>query len=202
MKPRRWLGPLAAALLGAGLLSGCTESPADAYLLTPQGGGATVQQGDIVVTNAQLAFTGSIDDPVVYHAGDTAPVIATIVETGPSADTLVAVSSPIATGGSLTGPTTIPPGGSLELSSPPPPATRAELTSLRTEVRSGLTYPVVLTFAQAGAVRLDVPVALPDTPRTSCPLPAFGHAPDVLAAPIGAPVPPTSPPPDCSSLPG
>lgn len=39
------------------------------------------------------------------------------------------------------------------------------LTGLTSDVRVGLTYPLVLTFERAGQIRLDVPVGNPDTPR-------------------------------------
>ena len=54
--------------------------------------------------------------------------------------------------------------------------------------------------ADAGTLRLPLPVALPDTARTGCSLPPNGKVPTILTAPSGAPAPPTSPAPSCSSL--
>lgn len=43
------------------------------------------------------------------------------------------------------------------------------LTGLREDVRSGLTYPVVLTFERAGQLTLQVPVGTPSEPREAEP---------------------------------
>lgn len=39
------------------------------------------------------------------------------------------------------------------------------LIGLREDVRAGITYPLVLTFARTGEIRLDVPVGNPSVPR-------------------------------------
>lgn len=39
------------------------------------------------------------------------------------------------------------------------------LTGLRDDIRTGLTYELVLVFERAGEIRLDVPVGHPQTPR-------------------------------------
>jgi copper(I)-binding protein len=194
-------------LAGLALLAGCSAGPAPGYL-APQGDGATGRTGDIVVTDAAFAYSGPVGDPTVYPRAGTAPIVATIVNTGDTADHLLSVSSPIAEGGSVTGDATLP-GHHVLAAGPQPGAAvlpdttsiQLQLTTLTGAVRAGLTYPVVLTFAAAGQVHLDLPVALTDQPRASCPLPPDGHIPKVLTAPIGAPAPPTSAPPDCSSLP-
>ncbi len=138
------------------------------YLYAAQGQGATGRQGDIVVSNAVLAFSGPLGSPVAYRAGDSAPISASIVNSGSDADRLVSVQSPVAVGATIAGDTSLP-GGHVVAVGPQPGAqalpdttsARVTLTGLRQDLRHGLTYPVVFTFARAGAVRLQLPVAVP-----------------------------------------
>lgn len=199
---------LAVVLLVAGLLAtACAAGPPPHYT-EPQGSGATASTGAIVVSNTQIAFAGSIEAAAVYRAGQSAELTGTIVNTGNTPDRLVGASSPVASGTQITGTTELAPqtelaigpqpGASLPSTSP----VQVVLTGLRTDVRSGLTYPVTFRFATAGAVTLPVPVAQPDVPASGCPLPPNGKLPELLPAPVGAPVPPTPPPPVCPTLPG
>lgn len=193
-----------AALLG--LLAGCASEKAPRFL-EPQGSGVTGRAGDVVVQDAQLRYDGPIDGPVVYRPGATARLRATIVNTGQVPDRLVSVRSPVAAGGKITGDAALPPGRSVSAGQDRSAASGTSeldlaLTDLRTAVSAGRTYPVVLTFARAGELRLDLPVANPHVPRTACPLPPNGRPEETFTAPLpGAPEPPrTDPVPECSSL--
>ncbi len=156
--------PLLAVALA--VLTACT--PRLGYLGNPQGEGATGRSGQIVVSNAVFAFSGPLGSPVAYRAGGSAPLSASIVNTGDAEDRLVSVSSPVAAGATITGDTTLPGGHVLAVGAQPganrlPDTTsvQATLTSLRQDLRHGMTYPVVFTFARAGAVNLQLPIGLP-----------------------------------------
>jgi hypothetical protein len=153
---------LVTAVAGLALAGGCAAGPPSDYL-RPQGDGATGQVGDVVVTNALLDA----------GAGATG-LHATIVNQGGTPDRLLAVASPVAGGGEAVGDPTVPARGALSTgyaaSATPPPGTAPvtlRLTGLTEAVRPGRTYPVDLTFARAGVLRLDVPVAGPDDPAPS-----------------------------------
>jgi periplasmic copper chaperone A len=200
----------AAVLLALLLAAACGTGSTPAQYFDPQGDGATGRAGAIVVTDALVVHTGPVEATVVYPPGATAALAATIVNEGDTPDRLVSVGSPVAGGGAVLGDAALParhalttgavPGAAVTLPATSPVG--LQLTALRTAVHPGLTYPVDFTFARAGTVRLDLPVADPDVPRAGCPLPPDGTAPQILTAPIGAPAPPTTPAPDCSSLPG
>jgi hypothetical protein len=142
-----------ALALGLTLAAGCAAGPPPEYL-RPQGDGVTGRVGAVVVTNALLAG----------GEGGTAEVRAVIVNEGDAPDRLVTVTSPVAVGGTVDGDPALPARGAVSTGyppDPPPPRTGVvtlRLTGLTTAVRPGLTYPVDLTFARAGALRLEVPV--------------------------------------------
>lgn len=202
---------LVATLVGLGmLLSGCGAAQPDPLSL-PVTGGSDGQVGDIVVRDAMFVHKGPARADPVYRPGDTVNLQVTIVNEGDAMDRLLSLSSPIAAGGVIDGSGAILGHHALTTGDTEPVAAITlpdtspidlRLTDLRTAIRAGLTYPVVFTFARAGDVRLQLRVDNPDEPREDCPLPPNGRAPQVFTAPLGkAPVPPTSSPPDCSSLP-
>jgi copper(I)-binding protein len=93
-----------------------------------------------------------------------------IVNQGYAADTLVSASSPIASSVQVGGATELPGGQTLLVGSatevlPGTQATQLTLVGLTEPVRAGLTYPVELTFRDAGRISLNLPVANPATPR-------------------------------------
>ncbi len=200
-----------AALAGlAVLLAGCGGARELSVAGVPVTGASEGRVGDITVADALFTWQGPIGDGTVYQPGDTASVRATIVNDGAGPDRLVSVSSPIAGGGEVVGPATIPANHALAagytgpLGPITPPDTTPiglRLTDLNTPILAGLSYPVEFTFAHAGTLRLQLRVANPDVPVPECPLPPDGKIPSTFTAPVGrAPAPPTSPAPDCSSL--
>lgn len=219
----RTFGPAAAAGMGlrAGrrcmipvlvtlvvLLAGCGAGQLKEFSYTLPGG-SDARVGDISVNDVSFPYQGPVGGDAVYRPGDTVDVQATIVNDGAAPDRLLRVSSPIAGGGVILGGAAIPGHHALAAGYTGPVSSIAlpdttpivlELTDLNTAIRAGLSYPVVFTFARGGEVRLDVRVKNPDVPRTDCPLPPDGKVPSTFTAPTDAPPPPTSTPPDCSTL--
>lgn len=201
---RRLAAILAAALLV--LLTGCGAQPQ----IRPVTGGSDGQVGAISLADAMFDYQGPVGGDAVYRPGDTVSLRVTIINDGDAPDRLVSVSSPIAGGGVVNGDASIPAHHTLAAGYHKPVAAIAlpnttridlRLTDLKTEIRSGLTYPVVFTFARAGQLQLQLRVDNPDEPREPCPLPPNGRPPLVFTAPIGqAPRPPTPSPPGCSSV--
>lgn len=133
-------------------------------------GGVSADAGDLAVRDAEIEFGDSAPAAVVYPAGATAPLAMHVVNDGATADTLLGASSPVASSVQISGTTTVPGGQALVIGSEPvvPPGAwpaQISLVGLRQDLRAGLTYPVVLTFARAGQVTLELPIANPATPR-------------------------------------
>ena len=128
------------------------------------------------VRDAQITWTGPVPGDEVYTPGQDAPLQVTIVNTRTGqggGDTLVSVSSPVATSGRIIGDATIPDGQVLAADYDQPVASIVTegtrevdiaLVGLNTPIRAGLTYPVVLTFAEAGELRLELGVENPSIP--------------------------------------
>ncbi|QJY49049.1 hypothetical protein [Pseudonocardia broussonetiae] len=158
-----------AALTGCG--AGQQAATANQLTSSP---GSVAAVGSLQVRDAQIAWSGAVPGDEVYAVGEDAPLQLTIVNTtdaGPGgADTLVSLSSPIASSGLIVGDATIPDGNVLTAGYDQPVAStvtegarEVELTllDLTTPVRAGMTYPVVLTFADAGELRLQIGVENP-----------------------------------------
>ena len=125
------------------------------------------------VRDLQFTWSDPVPGDEVYSPGEDAPLQVTIVNTrtGRSdGDQLVAVSSPVAASGRIVGDATIPDGQVLAAGYDQPVASIVTegtrevviaLVDLNTPIRAGITYPVVLTFAEAGELRLQVGVENP-----------------------------------------
>lgn len=136
-------------------------------------GGAAGRVGSILVRDAHLVWNGPVQGDTVYEVGADAPIQLTIINTvddGMAADRLVAVRSPVATSGRITGDARIPDGQVLTAgyakpaaagTVPPEGTVDILLTGLTSPIRAGLTYPVVFTFERAGDLRLELPVENP-----------------------------------------
>ncbi|MGE3286802.1 MAG: hypothetical protein AB7J32_11970 [Pseudonocardia sp.] len=157
----------AAALLlagcGAGQLTGTSTQGSSS-------GGANGSAGSIVVRDAEIEFGAGATEAVVFPVGSSAPLTMHIVNQGYAGDALVSASSPIATSVQVGGATELPGGQALLVGSAPQvlpgtQATQLTLVGLTQDVRAGLTYPVELTFRDAGRLTLNLPVANPTTPR-------------------------------------
>lgn len=168
--------PLALAALALVLLAGCgtPSGPAPGEVTAP--GGASGGAGSIEIRDARFADDPPREGDRAYAPGDDAPLVATIVNTGDGVDRLLEVSSPVAEEVTVAGETALPGGATLAVGYPAGTdvrpaegeaasvAGRIVATDLRRPLRVGVTYPVTFTFARAGEVTLNLPVAGPDAP--------------------------------------
>jgi len=160
------VGALALAGCGAGQVAQTAEQVAAV-------GGAGVTVGDLAIRNAEIDFPAGLSGkgPVV-RAGGSAQVSMTMVNSGNTPDRLLSASSPAGSGVTLSGEQTLSPqlalvAGNQGSVADLPGAKRitVQITGLREDVVAGRTYPLVLTFANAGKVQIDLPVALPSAQR-------------------------------------
>lgn len=169
-RPNRLVTGIAAAAAtlllagcGAGQLTGTSTQGSSS-------GGANGAVGQIEVRDAGIEFGTGEPAAVVHAVGSSAPLTMHIVNLGYGPDTLVSASSPVASSVTIGGATEVPGGQALIVGTNPQAlpgtqATQLTLVGLREDVRAGLTYPVELTFQNAGRVTLNVPVDNPLTPR-------------------------------------
>jgi hypothetical protein len=188
MNVRRVLSVVFAGLA----LTGCGGIPTPYN--NPVTSGAEGRIGDLVVADARLVDTGG-----------SLVVLATIVNSGREPDRLVGLDSPVAGRDSISGATDLPPGATrtagAAIPAPDSPAVQLQLIDLRNRIDPGVSYPVVLHFARAGRLTLQLALADPASPRPDCPLPPGGRPDRVFAAPFeAAPLPEPSPVPSCSTL--
>lgn len=180
-------------LVGALALSGCGAGQiASTAQQVGNSGGADATAGTIDVRDANLE-TGA--------AGDEAALSMRIINSASEIDSLVSASSPAARTVEISGTAEIPGGQLLVVDGAPAPTAaaptsdvdsesapaqpeepaptgqggevlaRVVLVGLAEELRPGLTHEVVLTFARAGEVTLDVPVEAAEAPREDEPAP-------------------------------
>jgi periplasmic copper chaperone A len=152
--PRLHLPSMFPALLGVALLSGCAfgaasgaSIPAVSTVLPTGGVGA--HEGAITLNDAYLQGAATLS------AGASAPLRLDLTDDGPTADALVAVSTPVATGADVPSSILIPAGGTTDLES----RTGVILTGLRQPLHVGQWFPVTLRFTGAGSMTVDVTVA-------------------------------------------
>jgi hypothetical protein len=176
------------ALTGALVLTGCSAGQiTGTSTQVGNSGGGDVSSGAITVGNARLEVE-TVEGRGAFPVGGSAPLSMRITNTGAEADRLVSASSPVTSSVEVSGARDIPGGHVLVVESrpvgpaaeptgepeatptpEPAPATGGErvaqivLTGLREELRTGLTYDVVLTFVRAGEIRVPVPVGPADT---------------------------------------
>lgn len=135
--------------------------------------GANVTRGGVAIRNAEVATPPSGS----YASGSDAPMYAVIVTDDKTSDSLVKVSTTAATSVTVVGGTPAPsPSASAAASSLDvrlAPATLVaftdggkylQLQGLTRALTPGTTIPVIFSFARAGDVRFDVPVATPSSP--------------------------------------
>jgi copper(I)-binding protein len=154
------------------MLAGC-EAGGDAPILhwhpSTNGASATIPAGggEIAIRNA---FILGGPRTATLPAGSSASMFVGLVNTGPR-DRLVRISAP-GTATSVTLPTggvLLEQGHSALLTGPAP---KLVLSGLRRSLTSGTYVPVLLTFKNAGTVRLDLPVlAQSDSYATFSPAP-------------------------------
>lgn len=147
--------------------------------------GANAGVGAIVVRDAVISYGEEAEGSAIYSRGSDAPLSMTIVNEGVEGDELVSVTSVWASEVVVTGEAAVPAGRALVVAggseasggeapagapsaapaSPAAEGTQVVLTGLLDDLRAGLTYEIVLTFEQAGELRLQVPIGGNDAPR-------------------------------------
>lgn len=164
----------AVALLGAPALAACAS------------GNDAMTNLARTTTNTANGAVGTINLRNVYVAGPAsqggdAQVISALFNGGTQDDSLVAISSPDAAGGTPGNPATLAPaGGQIYIANGAAPT----LTGLKKDLPVGAATKVTFTFAKAGAVTLDVPVEEP--------LPGASAQPSVTAPATTAAATPTA----------
>lgn len=164
-------------------LSGCAAgqiTQTDAQVAAVNGASGDI--GPIALRDAVLAYPGG-EDVFGYAAGDDAPLLVTIVNSGTRTEELVSVSTPATGEVVVDGMTTIP--GGFVVTSPDEARTRGTssaagavdrtlgigqlrivLTDLTGPIRPGLPTFVTFRFRDAGEVTLRVPIDAPAETRS------------------------------------
>lgn len=153
---------VAAALLASACAAGQQAQTADEK---PTLDGTNADVGAI----ALRAIAIEAPTQVSYKPGDDAPISIVLVNNGSKPDTLTSVRSSEASGWSASG------SDASQNSVPVAPASRVsfgvpeskdvlQLTGLKRNLYPGESLNITFTFAKAGAVTVDVPVALTETP--------------------------------------
>lgn len=149
---------IAAAALAAGLIfTGCSAgqiSQTADQVAAVDGANATV--GQISVLNAVLAETESAG----YPQGGSAQLQFWLSNAGLTADQLTDISSPYATSVQLVGPQELQPQTLADFQNDE--AATVTLEGLTQPIVYGHSIPITFTFAQAGAVTVRVPIAIPE----------------------------------------
>lgn len=175
---RRPLALAAVAAASLTLLVGCGRGDDDALQPAVNGNGGVV--GTLTLRDVTVAYPLGEYPDGSWAVGDDAPVELVVANTSTTdADRLVSVSTPVTGEVTLTGPTEIPAGGTVQAvdgqsdelgggaDAPDTGELRITLTDLTTEVAPGPTYEMTFTFERAGAITLQVPLGAPEEPRAS-----------------------------------
>ena len=110
------------ALIGAVALAGCGAGQvAQTAEQVAAVGGANATVGPIAVRNAEFEFDGPVEGAFVYPVRGNAPLEMFIVNSGATADRLIAASSPVAESVQISGTTEIPAGRELRVEGAPLP---------------------------------------------------------------------------------
>lgn len=137
------------------VLAGC-EAGLNAPTLQfhPASSGAHAVVNDITISNV---FVLGPDAGSTLPAGSSASLFLGLFNAGTSDDTLLSVSAPTAANSVMIdgGSVSLPANGPAYLTGPEP---KVVLSGLTNPLSGGQDIPVILDFAHAGAVTLDVPV--------------------------------------------
>lgn len=169
-RPLRTLAGVAGAVALSGLLlSGCGAgqlSQTAQQVAATNGLNASVGQVDL--RDVQIAYPASPAGPAALYArGTSAPIRATLVNSGATADRLVSVSSPAASNVRIQGDATLPQDVALvsagNSSLTPTNARSFQLVAegLTQPIAAGTSVPMTFVFERAGSVTTDVPTAIP-----------------------------------------
>ncbi len=158
--PRRGLRPVVAVLVAALALSGCAAgqiSQTADQVAAIDGANGTV--GYMGVRNVLLATTTGAD----YAKGANAPLELWVSNTGIQADTLTGITTPAATSVVINGVARIPGQTLKDFTGDTNTITLRGLTST---ITYGQSVPVTFSFASAGTLTVNVPIAIPPVRTT------------------------------------
>ncbi len=188
----RSAGPVVATFGAALLVAGCAAgqiTQTDTQVAAINGTSAGV--GTIAIRNAEVAYPeGDGTAPAVYPPNSDAQTTMWLVNEGHAADELVSARTDAASNVAITGSRTVP-GQRILVIGPDQPATggpgtgeqgtgapiRGALTleGLTRQLRPGEMVEITLTFREAGQVTFEMPVTVPDEPRTNPAEPGEPH---------------------------
>jgi copper(I)-binding protein len=156
--PRRVLVPAALALIAACLtLTGCAAGKISQTADQVSGvDGASGTVGAITVLNARLAQPTNENG---YTQGSNGRLLLWISNDSITADTLSQVSTPAATSVRIAGDATIPGNYLVDLSGVG--GTQVIVTGFTQAVPFGQDIPMTFSFATAGSLDLNIPLAIP-----------------------------------------
>jgi copper(I)-binding protein len=182
----RSLGPVVAAVGAALLVTGCGAgqiTQTDTQVAAINGTSAGV--GTIAIRNAEVSYPETDGDgPAVYPPNSDAQTTMWLVNQGYEADELVSARTDAASQVVIEGSRVVPAQRTLVIGTDAPatsePAgdpTRGTLTlqGLTRELRPGQMVEITLTFRDAGPVTFEMPVTVPDEPRTNPAEPGEPH---------------------------
>ncbi|GAB3475823.1 copper chaperone PCu(A)C [Amycolatopsis cihanbeyliensis] len=180
---RRVLGSAALGLAAAIVVAGCGAgqiTQTDTQQAAVNGAQATV--GSLAIRDAVLAYP---PNDSVYRAGSSAELNLRVINDGDQPAELVSVSSDAAANAIISGASTIAgrnvlvigstegevpdfqrPTGGPDGEPERPGEGGIVLRGLAYDVRPGMNVPVTFTFADAGQVTVELPIGVPEHPRT------------------------------------
>lgn len=124
-------------MLVALAVAGCGAGQDVQTEVEPAVNGSFAQVGPIAIRDAQLAYPSG----GIYPSGGTATLTLTIVNTGPSDDELLEVSSPVAASAQITGDRNLPGFRALQVGMPGRPAAPPSTPSLTSTARPASSSP-------------------------------------------------------------
>ncbi|EHR63434.1 copper chaperone PCu(A)C [Saccharomonospora cyanea] len=182
----RSVGPVVAAFGAALLVAGCgagqiTQTDTQVAAIN----GTSAEVGTIAIRNAEVSHqVGGGADAAVYPPNSDARVTMWLVNEGFDADELVSARTDAASNVTITGSRAVPAQRTLVLGAEDPAAgevtgnpTKGTLTleGLTRQLRPGQLIEITLTFRDAGRVTFEMPVTVPDEPRTNPAEPGEPH---------------------------
>ncbi|MBN9737010.1 MULTISPECIES: copper chaperone PCu(A)C [unclassified Pseudonocardia] len=173
-RPLRTLAGVAGAVALSGLLlSGCgTGQLSQTAQQVAATNGLNASVGDVDLRDVQIGYPQApASEAALYARGTAAPVRATLINTGATADRLVSVSSPaagsVAVGGDrvLAQDVALVAVGTSELQPTASRPLQLTLEGLRQPIAAGGDVPMTFVFERAGSITVTVPTGIPGEGR-------------------------------------
>lgn len=153
----RLTGLIAAVALGMGSLAGCAAGQISQTVdQVPNTDSASGEVGEIGVRDAIIATP----DGPNYPAGSDAPITLWLTNSGGEPDTLTGITTS-AGSVAISGDATVRPRSRLQIGGEGS-ALSATITALADDLNYGFSVPVTFTFATAGELSLNLPIAIPN----------------------------------------